>query len=93
MIDVLIRWAIPLIGAALISGVINSFVLHYIRKYIDDKMDEQAKAKADRELRRRKMNMAEQERRHAAGRLLFWLHHAIVKGEHNGELEAAMEGY
>lgn len=25
------------------------------------------------------------------GRVLFWLHHAIVKGEHNGELEEAFE--
>lgn len=28
---------------------------------------------------------------HFTGRVLFWLHHAIVKGEHNGELEEAFE--
>lgn len=34
---------------------------------------------------------ADEEITHATGRVLFWLHHAIVKGEHNGELEEAFE--
>ena len=34
---------------------------------------------------------ADEEITHATGRVLFWLHHAIVKGEHNGEREEACE--
>ena len=30
---------------------------------------------------------------HAQGRLLFWLYQAIVKGQHNGELEQAFENF
>lgn len=92
-IEELLKWAVPIAGAAVVSGVINSFVLYYIRKYIDAKLEQEQAAKSEREARRRKMNVAEQERRHAAGRLLFWLHHAVVKGVHNGELESAMEEY
>lgn len=92
-IEEAMKWIASLAAAAAVSGVVNSIVLYYIRHYIDDKLAEGRKEKSEREKRRREMNIAEQERRHAAGRLLFWLHHSIVKGEHNGELESAMESY
>ena len=49
--------------------------------------------KARREERRKAMSMAEQQRRHAAGRLLFWLHHAVANGDCSTELQEAMDNY
>ena len=50
---------------------------------------------AQRRRERRKADVLESKRRRAAGRMLFWLHDAVVKGvEHaNGDLEKAMADY
>lgn len=78
-----------LIGTVLIGGI----VVHYLQRYIDVKLDNlNAEHKADREIRLQRSKL-EQNRRRAAGRLLFWLHRAVVTGEHNGQLENAMAAY
>lgn len=78
---------------ALVSAFISGIVLVYLRKYIDQKWQEQEqRRKSDLELRK-KRSVLEQERRRAAGRLFFWLHHAIVKPPANGDLENAMQSY
>ena len=30
---------------------------------------------------------------HCQGRLMFWMHKAIITGDHNGDLEEAFEAY
>ena len=67
--------------------------MYYLRQYIDRKLEEERREKARREEHRKAMSMAEQERRHAAGRLLFWLHHAVAGGGCGGELGEAMDNY
>lgn len=39
------------------------------------------------------MPKGEHQRRHTAGRLLFWLYKGVTKPPPNGELEEAMEAY
>lgn len=82
--------ALPgVVASALVSGIF----LHYLRSYIDKKLkDEEEHRKKEHELRVRR-NQLEMQRRHAAGRLFFWLHHAMVKPPPNGELEEAFEEY
>lgn len=81
------------IPGAVVSLLISGIFLHYLQKYIDSKLDEEKKKQEEERKIRRERNEAEQDRRRAAGRMFFWLHRAIVKGEHNGELEAAFEAY
>lgn len=84
---------VGIVISALISASVSGLLVYYIRRYIDGKIDGEQQDRAARDERRRKMNAAERKRRQAAGRLMFWLYHAVVKGEHNGELEEAMENY
>ena len=77
------------IASTLVSGVF----LHYFRMYIDKKLkedEEHRKREHDLKVQR---NQLEMQRRHAAGRLFFWMHHAMVKPPPNGELEEAFEAY
>ena len=89
MIEVIFGW----IGSALISGAISGLLIYYFRRYIDGKLEEEHREKARREERRKAMSMAEQQQRHAAGRLLFWLHHAVANGDCSTELQEAMDNY
>ena len=91
MIDALRNAALSAIVSALITGI----GVYYLHLYIDGRRkesDERAKKRRDE---RRKADVLEQQRRHAAGRCLFWLHDAAVKGkEHaNGNLEQAFNDY
>ena len=58
MIEEVMKWAASLAAAAAVSGLVNSIVLYYIRRYFDDKLADQAKTKEAREKRRREMNVA-----------------------------------
>ena len=81
------------VPAALVSLVISGLFLYYLRWWIDKKLrDEEEHRKKEHELRV-KRNQLEMQRRHAAGRLFFWMHHAMVKPPPNGELEEAFEDY
>lgn len=79
--------------SAVISGLISGVALKYITRYFDKKLEaEEAEAKKA-EKQRHDRAVAEANRRRAAGRMFFWLHHAVTKPPPNGELDEAMENY
>ena len=87
------RAAVNALPGALVSFLISGLALHYLKRYFDKKLVS-AEAKQQERLKIRKQRSeAEQRRRRAEGRLLFWMHHAIVKPPANGELEKAWEDY
>lgn len=81
------------IPGALVSCVVSGLLLHYLKRYIDGKLEEEEQRQAEAKKIRQERSEAEQERRRAAGRLFFWMHHAIVKPPANGELEEAWRAY
>ena len=87
------RAAANAVPGALISFLISGLLLHYLKRYID-KILVSAEAKQQERLKiRKRRSEAEQRRRRAEGRLLFWLHHAVTKPPPNGELEDAWEEF
>lgn len=85
------------IGSAAISSIISllfsMFIFYYLRRYLDHKIDEEEKRKQEREQQQKQRVIAEAKRRHAAGRILFWLYKAVTKPPPNGELDEAMRKY
>lgn len=85
------------IGSAAISSIISlsfsMFIFYYLRRYLDHKIDEEERQKKEREQQQKQRVIAEAKRRHAAGRLLFWLYKAVTKPPPNGELEEAMKKF
>ena len=73
------------VGGAGIVGLVFFFVRRYLEKILDRRENEEQRHREDR-VKRASYNDALQ---HAQGRLLFWLYQAIVKGQHNGELDQA----
>ena len=57
------------------------------------KLAEDETRRAEEHQRRRKRAQLEHQRRHTAGRLLFWLYKGVTKPPPNGELAEAMEAY
>ncbi len=88
-IDTIISVAV----SAVVSGLISGVALKYVTRYFDKKLEAEEARKKEVEKQRHARTVAEANRRRAAGRLFFWLHHAIVKPPPNGELEKAMESY
>lgn len=87
------RAAVTAVPGALVSFLISGLLLHYLKRYIDKKLVS-AEAKQQERLKvRKRRSEAEQRRRRAEGRLLFWMHRAIVKPPGNGELEDAWRDY
>ncbi len=78
-----------LIGGAGIAGLVVYFVRRRLEKMLDRREAEDSRRRENR-IVRAAYNDALQ---HAQGRLLFWLYQAIIKGEHNGELEQAFENF
>lgn len=76
-------------GGAGIVGLVFYFVRRYLEQTLDRREAEETKRRENK-VRRASYNDALQ---HAQGRLLFWLYQAIIKGEHNGELEQAFENF
>ena len=79
--------------STLVSGIISGIALKYITRYFDKKLQAEEEQAKELEKQRHDRAVAEANRRRAAGRLFFWLHHAITKPPPNGELEEAMENY
>lgn len=74
------------------SGIVG-IVFLYIRRYIDGKLNaREAESKKRQDLQTRRLKI-DAEMEHATGRLLFYIHKAIVTGNHNGDLEAAWNKY
>ena len=90
---------LELLKNAMVSGLVSALIsgvgIYYLHAYMDGKRRESEQAAARRREERREADALEARRRHATGRLLFWMHDAIVKGrEHaNGDLEKAYEEY
>ncbi|MBO5610552.1 MAG: hypothetical protein J5929_09340 [Eubacterium sp.] len=80
---------LAIVGGSGFVGILFYFIRRYIEKRLGEKEDEDKK-KREQRLKRIK---AEDELMHCQGRLFFWMHKAIVTGEHNGDLEEAFEAY
>ena len=78
-------WSV--LGSGGVAGIFFTLIRHYIEKRLKE-VEAREAARLRYKIEQRK---ADEEITHATGRVLFWLHHAIVKGEHNGELEDAFE--
>ena len=74
-----------LVGGAGIVGL----AMYYLRRYIDKKLADEENAASERVALRQRRLRVEDRLQHAYGRMFFWLHRAIVTGQHNGDLEAA----
>ncbi len=77
------------VGGAGIVGIVFYFIRRHLEQMLDSREAEERKKRESR-IKRASYNDALQ---HAQGRLLFWLYQAIVKEEHNGELEQAFENF
>lgn len=78
---------LSVLGSGGVAGIFFALIRHYIEKRLKE-VEEREQERIKWKIEQRK---ADEEITHATGRVLFWLHHAIVKGEHNGELEAAFD--
>lgn len=78
---------------ALVSLLVSGLLLYYIRSYIDHKLVEEEKQRAEEMATRIQRSQLEMRRRRALGRLMFWMHRAIVQPPANGELAEAMEAF
>ncbi|MDR1160162.1 MAG: hypothetical protein LBK69_06000 [Syntrophomonadaceae bacterium] len=70
------------------SGIIG-IALYFIRRWLEQKLSASEEVRALRTQNRLLRARLEDELHHAQGRVLFWLHRAIVTGTPNGELEEA----
>jgi hypothetical protein len=71
------------------SGIIG-IALYFIRRWLEQKLSASEEVRALRTQNRLLRARLEDELHHAQGRVLFWLHRAIVtEGPPNGELEEA----
>ena len=86
MIDSLLAGVVgAIVGGAGFVGLI----FHFIRRYIDNKLndrDKETKRRREQQIRRLKI---EYEMEQATGRLLFWVYKAIDTGHHNGDFQEA----
>ena len=76
-------FCLSVLGSGGVAGIFFALIRHYIeRRLMEVEAREQERIKYKIEQRK-----ADEEITHATGRVLFWLHHAIVKGEHNEAFE------
>lgn len=78
-------------GVIFSSGAVSSVVLWLLKRYINKKLTAAEEEADERQKMKQKRMMLDSELHHAQGRVLFWVHHAIVHGEHNGELQDSFE--
>jgi|GEM_PF-2478767 len=76
-----------------LNGLFSVVLIHYLQRYLDKKADDEEKKKNDLDEQRKQRAIAEADRRHAAGRLLFWLYKGVTKPPPNGDLEEAMKNF
>lgn len=84
-------------GAALpgvlMSCLASGLIIHYLRTYIDRKLEEEDARQAELKKTKVQRSQLEMQRRQALGKVIFWLHHGLTKPPPNGELEAAMKNF
>lgn len=93
MNDAFMQGIVSAIPGAVVSFVLSGLLLYYLRRYIDSHLEAEEKRREEDHSLRSQRSQAEQKRRRALGRLLFWMHRAITKPPPNGELEEAWENY
>lgn len=90
------------IGTLVLTGVISAIVggsgftgiaFLFMRRYIEKKLDAKDQEEEKRKKQKLRRMTVEDKMQHCTGRLLFWMHKAIVDGTHNGDLEDAFEKY
>lgn len=83
-----------LIASALLGGSgLVGITVHYIKRYIDGKLEAEEKKASEREEYRLKKAACEERMQHAESRWIFWVNHWIETGNHNGELAQAFAEY
>lgn len=87
--DIIMTIVLAIFGGSGIVGILFMFIRRYIEKRLTAREAEDKKKKEQR-LKRIKL---EDEMMHCQGRLMFWMHKAIITGDHNGDLEEAFEAY
>lgn len=81
------------LGAVVGGSGLVGLAFAYMRRFIDKRLDSREKEDAKRREQRTRRLTLEDELEHAMGRLLFYIHKAVVTGQHNGDLEAAWNDY
>lgn len=91
MVEIIKSAAVSTMVSALITGV----GVFYLQRYLESRRIQSEEAAATRRAQRRKADVLESRRRRAIGRLLFWLHFALLRGveQANGDLEKAFADY
>ena len=79
--------------SALISAIISGLVVYYLHKWIDAKLSENEKQKADKESTRKQQVITEMQRRRTGGRLLYWLYQNAKGTGNTIALDRAMEDF
>ena len=88
--DEFLAGCVSALPGVVVSALISGVVLYYLRKYIDQKLEEEEQHRKKETQFRTQRSQLEQQRRRALGRLLFWLHRGVTQPPPNGELEKAM---
>ena len=78
-------------GAILGGSGITGLAFFFLRRYLEKKLRAAEELDAQRMHMKKRRLQVDDELHHAYGRLLFWMHRAIVTGSHNGELENAFQ--
>ena len=92
------------VGAVFGGSGLTGLLFIYMRRFIDKRLDRREQVEADRKVQQEKEDAKRKAQRlqrltidaemeHATGRLFFFVHKAIVTGQHNGDLESAWEEY
>lgn len=85
---------IPTVITSLIgSGGVIGIMMSGMKKSWEKRWAEKAEKAKKNEDRRIRKHQLEIDLRRAEEHMMFWLHKAIVSGEHNGDLEEAFHEY
>lgn len=80
-------------GALVGGSGITGMLFFFIRRYIENKLGKRDAEEIQKREQTKKRMIVDDQLRHCEGRLFFWIHKAIVTGEHNGDLERAFEEF
>lgn len=84
---------VTVIGAIVGGSGIVGLAFAYMRRFIDRRLDAREHENAHNLEQKTKRLKLDNELGDATGKLLFYMHKAIVTGQHNGELEDAWNHY
>lgn len=95
MIDFIKETVVVAMVSGMVSLLISGIGVFYLQHYLKEKWGERENEAARRQTERRKVSVLEANLQRALGRLLFWMHDALVKGvDHaNGDLGQAFAAY